>query len=555
MPAYTFNRRHLLTGAGGGALLLGAGGLTGCSSSGTSSNKNDVAANDAVQLPTYVKYDGVTPDLPGTAAGVDPAFRYFPSKNPSVVAEKPGTGGSVSGMANIYYAVPPGPDHNSYWKGLNDRLGVSLDLQMVSNADYPTKFATTIAGGDLPDLMQTPNGSPPPVADLPALLNKRFTNLSEYLSADAVKDYPNLANLPTQSWKSTVFNGGIYGIPIPRGLIGSYNFIRQDLFEAKGLSTAPKGYDELLSTAKALTEPGKRRWAFGLITQIRQLFARLNGEPNVWSYADGKLTHAYETEQYKQTVADMKAFWTAGVMHPDAFNPALPFKQLFNAGTVAINAHDGYPGWTQYILDNASNPSFKLGLMPVYGRSGDALAHWLLGSGIFSFTMLKKQDSPDKIKMLLRVLNWLAAPFGTTENLYRLYGQKGVDHTVDSRNNPSLTKTGTANTVLPIRYLADSPYTIYQPGRPKDADIQHSYQALEIPTGIQNPTVGLFSNAAATDNATADKKFTDAVNEVIQGRQPMSQLDSLIATWRKAAGDAMRKEYLPQLDGSSPTGK
>ena len=48
--------------------------------------------------------------------------------------------------------------------------------------------------------------------------------------------------------------------------------------------------------------------------------------------------------------------WKSGVMHPDSFNPAQPFKQLFNAGTVAINAADGYPGWTQYILDNASQP-------------------------------------------------------------------------------------------------------------------------------------------------------------------------------------------------------
>ncbi len=554
MPAYTFNRRHLLAGVGGGALLAGTGGLAGCSSS-SSASRNTATANDAVQLPTYVRYQGIKPDLPGTDAGVDPAFRYFPTTNPSVVSEKPGTGQTISGMANIYYAVPPGPDRNTYWQGLNDRLGVNLQLQMVSNADYTTKFATTIAGGDLPDLMQTPNGSPPPVADLPALLDKRFTNLSEFLAGDAVKDYPNLANLPTQSWKSTVFNGGIYGIPIPRGLIGSYNFIRQDLFEAKNLSTAPKGYDELLSTAKELTDPKQRRWAFGLMTSLRQFFARLNGEPNTWSYADGKLTHAYETEQYKQTVADMKAFWDAGVLHPDAFNPALPFKQLFNAGTVAINAHDGYPGWTQYILDNASNPKFKLGLMPVYDRSGDALAHWLLGSGLYSFTMLKKQDDQDRTKLLLRTLNWLAAPFGTKEYLYRLYGKEGVDHTVDGRNNPTLTKTGTTNTVLPIRYLADSPFTIYQPGRPQDANTQHAYQALEIPTGIQNPTVGLFSNAAATDNATADKKFTDAVNEIIQGRQPMSQLDSLISTWRKAAGDEMRKEYLPQLDGSAATPK
>ena len=27
------------------------------------------------------------------------------------------------------------------------------------------------------------------------------------------------------------------------------------------------------------------------------------------------------------------------------------------------------------------------------------------------------------------MLNWLAAPFGTEEYLYRLYGEEGVDHT------------------------------------------------------------------------------------------------------------------------------
>ncbi|MBA8793681.1 putative aldouronate transport system substrate-binding protein [Friedmanniella endophytica] len=553
MSAFQVTRRRLLAGAGGAA-LLGATGLAGCSKS-SSDEANSATVNDSVKLPTYVRYQGVKPDLPGTDAGVDPAFRYFPTDNPSVVPEKPGNGGSVSGMANIYYAVPPGPDRNSYWQGLNERLGTSLQLQMVSNADYTTKFATTIAGNDLPDMLQTPNGSPPPVANLPQLLDKRFTNLSEYLSGDAIKEYPNLANIPTASWKSTIFNGGIYGIPIPRGLIGSYNFIRADLFEAKGLPTSPKGYDELLSVAKELTDPKSRRWAFGLMSQLRQIFAGMNDEPTVWKYENGTLTHTYETEQFKQSVTDMMAFWKAGVVHPDAFNTALPFKQLFNAGTVAINGHDGYPGWTQYILDNASNSSFKLGLMEEYKRDGSGLAPWHLGSGIFSFTMLKKQDGAnngkDKITTLLRVLNWLAAPFGTSEYLYRLFGQKGVDHTVDAKNNPSLTATGTANTVLPIRYLADSPYTIYQPGRPGDADIQHGYQSKEIPTGRANPTTGLFSNTAATDNATADKNFNDGVNEIIQGRQPMSNLDGLISTWKSSVGDKMRNDYLPQLEGGA----
>lgn len=546
MSESAFSRRSLLAGAGGAAALAAAGGLAGCSSGDSGSGGGDSSENTAV-LPTYIAYTGLQPDLPGTEQGVDPAFRNFPADNPKAVAEKPGTGQTITGMANIYFAVPPGPGSNSYWKGLNDRLGVDLQLQMVSNADYPQKFPTTIAGNELPDLLQVPNGSPPPVPNMPQLLEKRFANLSDHLSGDAVKEYPNLANIPTRTWKSTVYNNGIYGIPIPRGAIGSYHFIREDLFDKAGVSPAPQSYDEFVDATKALTDPKQRRWAFGLVNQPRQLLGRMNDEPNIWAEEGGKLTHMYETEQYAQTITDLIAMWKSGVMHPDSFNTANPFKQLFNAGTVAINAADGYPGWIQYQLDNASNPDFKLGLMPVNLRDGSGLARWNYGSGVYSITLLKKQEDPEKLKLALRVLNWLAAPFGTEEYKYRLFGQEGVDHTVDAGGNPVLTPTGTANTVLPIRYLADSPYNIYVPGRPDDADTQHDYQSLEIPTGVANPTIGLYSNTASTDNATADKTFTDSVNDIIQERRPFTDLKTLVSTWKNSVGDKMRTEYQDAL--------
>lgn len=544
------SRRSLIAGTSGLAAFAAAGGLTACSSG---DSQGSGSGENTATLPTYVPYTGVTPDLPGTDQGVDPAYRRFPAENPRSVEDIPGHGETITGMANIYFAVPPGPDRNSYWAGLNERLGVDLQLQMVSNADYLQKFPTVIAGNELPDMLQVPNGAPPPVPNMPQLLDKRFADLSEHLSGDAVKEYPNLANIPTRHWLSTVYNSGIYGIPIPRGAIGNYHFVRADLFEKAGVSTEPKSYDELVDATKALTDPKQRRWAFGLVNQPRQLLGRMNDEPNIWAEEGGKLTHVYETEQYAQTVTDLIAMWKSGVMHPDSFNPAQPFKQLFNAGTVAINAADGYPGWVQYQLDNAGNPDFELGLMPAYARTGGQLAKWNLGSGFFSITLLKKQDDPERIKTVLRVLNWLAAPFGTEEYKYRLFGQEGVDHERDADGNPVLTPTGTANTVLPIRYLADSPYNIYVPGRPQDADTQHAYQSLEVPTGISNPTTGLYSNTASSKNATADKTFQDGVNDVVQERRPFSELTTLVTTWRNSVGDAMRTEYQDALQQAGTT--
>ena len=108
MSAHAFTRRSLLAGTGGALLLGGSGLLSGCSSS-SAAETNTGAANEAVTLPTYIPYTGVKPDLPGTEQGVDPAFRNFPADRPTSVPEAPGNGETVTGMANIYFAVPPGP--------------------------------------------------------------------------------------------------------------------------------------------------------------------------------------------------------------------------------------------------------------------------------------------------------------------------------------------------------------------------------------------------------------------------------------------------------------
>ncbi|MDX3001753.1 extracellular solute-binding protein [Kribbella solani] len=539
----SIGRRSFLAAAGGGAAaLLGVGSVAGCNSSGGGAQANSAESNTKVKLPAYLPYTGITPDLAATAAGVEAAFRHFPEERPKSVPDKPGSGETVSGMSNIFYAVPPGLDRNSYWSGLNDRLGIDLKLQMVAAADYEQKFATTIAGNELPDVLQLR-----PVANLPSLLDKRFTRLDEHLAGDAIKKYPNLANIPTRTWKSAVFNGGIYGVPIPRGAVQLYSFIRQDLFEAAGVSPEPKSLAELTETAKALTDPKSRRWAFGYWIHVRDFLQMMNQSPNGWREEGGRLTHQYETQEYKQGISDLAQLWAAGVLHPDAFSDQLPFKNLFNAGTIAINAIDGYLGWNAYIQSGASNPKFKLGLMPIYTRTGGTLAPWWQGSGTYSMTALKQQSDPKKIELILRMLNWLAAPFGTEEYVYRLFGKEGVDHTVNASGDPTLTASGLTNTALPIRYLADAPAVIYQPGRPQDADVQHAYQTKVLAKVAVNPTVGLFSNTNATKNATIDKAFGNGVKEIVQGRKPIATLDDLVKSWRSGGGDAMRSEYEAQL--------
>lgn len=543
-PVPVLSRRTLLSATGATALAVG---VTACG--GGSTNTNDAATNQRVQLPAYHPVEGAAPDFAGTAAGVEPGYRTYPTERRRTVADRPGSGSdTITGMVISYAALPPAVDRNSYWQGLNERLGIDLQLQMSPFADYQQKFATTIAGDDLPDMMLTQS-----VRNFPTLLEKRFAPLDEHLAGEAIRDHPNLANIPTDIWKSVVYNGKIFGLPIPRGLVGTYHFVRADLFAAAGVSTSPQDHAELIEATRALTDPKRRRWAFGTIGQPRALLARMNQEPNGWRNEAGSFTHAYETEAYKQSVSDLIEIWKSGVVHPDAFNTAQPFKTLFGGGTVAINAADGYQGWNAYQTDNRTTRGFELGLLDVPLRDGGGPAPWALGSGSFGMTAIAKAD-PDRIRLCLRMADYLAAPFGSEEYSYLSYGEEGVDHTLDEQGNPSVTDRGRTNTAVQSRYLGDAPKAIYCPGRPQDAEPQHRYQTAAIERGVANASLGLFSNTAAGENATADKAFTDAVNQIVQSRRPYGDLDGLVDTWRQTVGDQMRAEYQDQLQtaGESP---
>ncbi|RCK71239.1 hypothetical protein DT076_01965 [Desertihabitans brevis] len=83
----------------------------------------------------------------------------------------------------------------------------------------PTKFDTTVAGGDLPDVVYVPTD----VAQLPRLMEAKFHDLTELLSGDAVAEYPALANLSPDLWRGCVFNGRIWGIPVPRAMARTSN--------------------------------------------------------------------------------------------------------------------------------------------------------------------------------------------------------------------------------------------------------------------------------------------------------------------------------------------
>src|SRR5581483_50383 len=229
MTNQTLTRRGFLRSAAVGAAGLGAaaalaacGGAASPASTGGSgatagSSSGGTAANGKLQMPSSVPFQGPKPDAPASSTGVPPAYNSFPKDLIKTVPQAPGKGGDVTATTFILGSPPTPMEQNAAWQQVNKELGVTFKMNPVSVADYfPTKLPTLIASGDLPDIfLESAQAST--IQNEPDFLAAQCSDLTPYLSGDAVKAFPNLANLPTYSWVNMVFNSKIYGVPLPKG--------------------------------------------------------------------------------------------------------------------------------------------------------------------------------------------------------------------------------------------------------------------------------------------------------------------------------------------------
>src|SRR5712691_12226049 len=109
-------------------------------------------APTSLKLPTYVAFQGPTPDIDGAPNGLPPAYSAFPKDLKKSVPQPPGKGGDVTIMNFTNAPIPPGLDQNPAWQKVNKQIGATLKINAVAAPDYLTKLNTTIASGNLADL-------------------------------------------------------------------------------------------------------------------------------------------------------------------------------------------------------------------------------------------------------------------------------------------------------------------------------------------------------------------------------------------------------------------
>ncbi|MFD3730877.1 extracellular solute-binding protein [Streptomyces sp. NPDC058632] len=529
--------------AGGMPLLAACGGSDGGSREGTTSGK------DAKKLlPTYVASNVVAPDIPsknGSAVGFTSKLDLAGLK--TSVPKKLGKGNEVTVMSPFWGSPPKGG--NAYYTAMNDLIGVDVVWQNQDGNTYDQKLGAVLASSDVPDVVVVPGWNM--TGKIPSAIIGKFADLGPYLSGDAVKDYPNLAAIPTDAWQRSIFGGKLRGLPMPSSYVtGIVPLYRQDIFEKEGYEV-PRSCDEFMALAKDATNARAKRWAcLDMKWTAFNAFGVLSGEEKSlgWNQVDGKLLYRIETDEYLEALEWTRKLFAAGVVHPDAelgkSNATDPGPK-FAAGEFLIYNQDSSQWWSRTAEQATQNPDFKIWGMDIFGHDGGDPTLWAKNpAGIFAF--VNKKASEAVIRDVLAVANVTAAPYGTKEYMLTNYGVEGTHYAVKD-GVPTKNDQGNIDVMNAYVMVASPAATIAHPDFPDVAKGQVEWQQRMGAFTRKSPFYGM-QITEPTRYTNLSNNFEQLEDDVIRGRKKIGDVQQAVSDWKSKGGDKLRDWYQKVLD-------
>lgn len=520
-----------LAGLGAGAAIASSPLLSACSTGAKVSTTK--AAVNSVALPTYVAFDGPEPQYPAPIEGAPSGFTAYPKETVRTVTEPPLTA-PLSGMVGIFSPLPTPRAKNPAWLEVERRLGARLDLTIVPNSDYLTKFQTAVAGKKLPDVTLYAG------VDHPAeFFNAAAVDLTPHLSGDAVKAYPNLAAIPTLAWKNCIVDNKIFKLPIPRGGSAGAGFYNQVLLDKAGIKQLPTSTEEYFDALVELTRPQDGHWGFinSAGNTYFQIITMMFGVPYGWRNDNGRLTADVETDEYAAAIEFMTTMVKNKLQVPGSDGiDGTARTNGFKAGKAAF-VQDGLPGYLGYWTEMPDGR--PLPYIPVGLPGKKAVTYY--DNVTFGATFINK-SSASRVTEILAALNFFAAPFGSEEYTLLKYGIAGQDYTLDKSGFPVLTDQGTRDMTVPWGYLVGPGLAIAN----ADAEFVKLYidaNATVDKMAVENPCTNLISPTQNAKGSRLSTDISDVRNDIIAGRQKMTAWKPAVEKWRKDGGDRIRQEY------------
>ena len=212
---------------------------------------------------------------------------------------------------------------------------------------------------------------------------------------------------------------------------------------------------------------------------------------------------------------------------------------LFRASKIAMT----YDGNRAFGII-ADDRELVFGMMRSFGADGATPTHWT-GGGAYALTMLKQTDDAAAIDRFLKVMNWLAAPFGSAESFIASYGAEGSDYTIED-GVAILTEQGQREQDLGFGYIAGGPQILCNPqGAPGVDTAIYEWQESVIPLLTGNPAQHLYSATQNSKGALArtgdDGRDHRGVPRPGAGVQPRDRRGDLEAQRRRQDRDRVRR--------------
>jgi len=505
--------------------------------------------------------------IKSTMPGVPDAITAVPTSFPASYTGTPSKGGKVSVFTIAYQSPPVAREQNKFWQELEKRLGCIYDPIITPQPNYGEKSAALLAGGGLPELFYL-NPGQNATPQYKAMDQGAFLDLTPYVTGDAVKEYKNLATFPTDTWKNVSFKGKYYGVPKPLQRNGNIGFYRSDWAKKLGLD-APKSTDDVRKMLQAFTknDPDGNGQAdtWGLARygsdwtgwDDSRVANNMFGVPFSWrANADGTLTNQIETDEFKQALEYLRNLFADGSFHPDSggMNFAQA-QQAYLGGKVGLHS-EGFgnfitaksTGTALYKLVQANPNATIAGLFPDVVAGSKGVTRNTQGS--FGFVGIPSSvKDQNRVKELLRILDYLAAPFGSEEYNFLNYGIEGVDSQKDPATGAFTTTDQGIAEKGDLAYVMGGLPVFYYPTAPGAAETGQK-MALEIfKVGIDDPSWPLYSPTNVSKQAELNQFGFDRVTAIITGREPLTALTQAIADWKSRGGDQIRTEFQASLKG------
>jgi putative aldouronate transport system substrate-binding protein len=526
----------------GGVPLLGA-----CSGSSGGESAEGATTGKKLQdiLPTFVGSDVVEPDVPsknGSALGFTTAL---PAAQLAVsVPKKLGQGGTVTVMAPLW-GTPP-KSGNPYWTAMDEAIGVKVNWQNQDGNTYGQKLGAVLASSSIPDAVVVPGWELG--GKIPSAINNKFADLGPYLSGDKVKEYPNLAAIPTGAWQRAVFGGKLRGLPMPASDIPNIApFYRVDLFKEKGYE-APTTTQEFFDLAKEVTSARNKVWGCGDMTWAAyKFFGVLDEKPTCWKLVGDKLVHRIETDEYLEALEWSRSLYSAGLVHPDAKAETGDIGNLFAAGKVWMYNADISDWYGKTVVQRGDNPDFAMAAMDYFHHDGGK-PRLYAGSPSNIWAFINKNADERTIRDILAIANFTAAPYGTKEQRLKAYGVEGVHHTVEG-DEITKTETGNNQVFATYEYIASPQQFFAYPNHPDVAEGMVRWQQ-RMGAFLTKPLFYGMQIQEPNRWVELSSQFEDLEKDIVRGRKKVADMQQAVSDWRSRGGDQLRDWYRKLLDES-----